>query len=157
MRAVLKACGAADRNVWVADSFEGLPPPDAERYPADADDRHFRNPRLQVTLEDVKANFEKYGLLDDHVRFLKGWVKDTLPSAPIERLAVLRLDGDMYESTWQAIDARYPKLSPGGFVIVDDYSVVEGCRKAIEDFRKAKGITERIEAIDPVAIFWRRS
>lgn len=157
MKAVLKAHGVHDRTVWLADSFEGLPPPDAERYPADAGDEHHKNPRLQVTLENVKANFEKYGLLDDRVRFLKGWFKDTLPSAPIERLAILRLDGDMYESTWQAIEALYPRLSPGGFVIVDDYSVVEGCRKAIEDFRKAKGITDRIEAIDPVAVFWRRS
>jgi len=157
MRAVLMIHGVQDRTVWVADSFEGLPPPDPGHYPADAGDEHHLNPRLQVTLEDVKANFEKYGLLDDRVRFLKGWFKDTLPSAPIERLAVLRLDGDMYESTWQALEALYPRLSPGGFVIVDDYSAVEGCRKAVDDFRKSRGILDPVEPIDPMAVYWRRS
>jgi O-methyltransferase len=55
------------------------------------------------------------------VRFLPGWFRETLPSAPIKRLAVLRLEGDLYESTIVALDALYPKLSPGGFAIVDDY------------------------------------
>ena len=76
--------------------------------------------------EEVRANFERYGLLDDQVRFLPGWFKDTLPDAPIDRIAVLRLDGDLYESTIQALDALYPRLSPGGFCIIDDYQCIEG-------------------------------
>jgi O-methyltransferase len=58
-----------------------------------------------VSLEQVKENFRRYGLLDEQVRFVKGSFRDTLPSIPIERLALLRLDGDLYESTIQALTA----------------------------------------------------
>lgn len=155
MRALLEAHGDADRVVWVADSFSGLPPA-SEDYPADAGDRFHTFDELRVSLPEVQRNFERYGLLDDRVRFLKGWFKDTLPTAPIERLAVLRLDGDMYESTIQALDALYDKLSPGGFVIVDDYWL-EPCAKAIHDFRGAHGISEMILDINGRASFWRRA
>ena len=89
-------------------------------------------------------------------RFLEGWFKDTLPKAPIDRLAVLRLDGDMYEATIQALDGLYDRLSPGGFVIVDDY-YLPPCAKAILDFRTARGITDEILDIDGRGVFWRRS
>jgi O-methyltransferase len=102
MRAVLNAYGDRTRTVWAADSFEGLPKPDPDAYPADEGDRHWQKAELAVSLDEVKANFRRYGLLDEQVRFLVGWFRDTLPSAPIERLAVLRLDGDMYESTMVA-------------------------------------------------------
>jgi O-methyltransferase len=99
MRAILKAACVTNRIVWVADSFAGLPPPDTENYPHDAGITLHRFPQLAVSLERVQENFRRYGLLVDRVRFLKGWFRDTLPSAPIERLAVLRLDGNLYEST----------------------------------------------------------
>src|SRR4029077_10071518 len=114
--------------VWVADSFTGLPPPDAARYPHDRGDRLHEFPQLAVTLERVRENFRRYGLLDDQVRLLPGWFRDTLPAAPIERLAVLRLDGDLYESTIRALESLYYRLSVGGYIIVDDYGNVAGCR-----------------------------
>jgi hypothetical protein len=157
MRAILKAYGVADRRVWVADSFEGLPPPDREKYPQDAGDPHYTFKELCVSLEEVKRNFERYGLLDDQVRFLKGWFKDTLPAAAIERLAVVRLDGDMYESTMDGLVHLYPKLSAGGYLIVDDYGAVAGCRRAVEDYRASRGITEEIRDIDGIGVFWRRT
>jgi hypothetical protein len=99
MRGVLKAHGVTDRLVWVADSFEGLPEPDPEQFPLEA--KVQTGPVMQkayhnfaVGLEEVKRNFAAYGLLDNQVRFLKGWFKDTLPSAPIGPLALMRLDGD---------------------------------------------------------------
>src|SRR4029077_257254 len=120
MRAVLQACGDMQRVVWAADSFQGLPRPDATRFPAD---RSYQSLQIDIAvpLDEVKANFERYGLLDDRVRFLVGWFADTLPAAPVDRLAVLRLDGDMYQSTIEALDALYPKVSAGGYVIIDDY------------------------------------
>jgi O-methyltransferase len=158
MRGVLKAYDDTTRTVWVADSFEGLPPPDASRYPADAGDTLFMRSGLAVGVDQVRHNFERYGLLDEQVQFLVGWFKDTLPSAPVERLAVLRLDGDLYESTWQAIEALYPKLSPGGFCIVDDYGdLVAQCQRAIHDYREAHGITEEIIDIDGWGAYWRKS
>ena len=155
MRGILKAYGIEDRRVWVADSFSGLPPPSPELYPADAGDRHHLVEPLIVSLDEVRANFSKYGLLDDSVRFLEGWFKDTLPVAPVERLSLLRLDGDMYESTIQTLDAMYWKLSPGGFVIVDDY-VLSGCRQAVDDFRTRHGIRSSIEEIDGAAVYWQK-
>lgn len=155
MRGVLAAYEDTARTVWVADSFAGLPPPDAERYPADAGDKHHEVGFLAVPLEEVRANFAKYDLLDDQVRFLAGWFRDTLPAAPVEHLAVLRLDGDMYESTWDALTALAPKVSPGGFVIVDDYHAVAGCRQAVDDYRAANAIDAPLRTIDWAGVFWR--
>lgn len=155
MRAVLKAHGDATRTVWVADSFRGLPPPNVRDYPADANDLHHTAIGLRVGLEDVKNNFRRYGLLDERVCFLEGWFIDTLPSAPIDRLSVMRLDGDMYESTKQALDALYPRLSPGGFCIIDDY-VLQGCRQAVDEYRALHEISEPITAIDWTGVYWRK-
>jgi O-methyltransferase len=156
MRAILKAYDVKDRFVWVADSFEGLPKPDAGKYAADKDDTLYTYDELKISLETVKENFRKYDMLDDQVRFLKGWFRDTLPTAPIDKLAVLRLDGDMYESTMDALVHLYPKLSPGGYVIIDDWGVLENCRKAVVDYRNEHDITEEIIPIDADGIFWQK-
>jgi O-methyltransferase len=158
MRAVLKAFGDNKRLVWVADSFEGLPKPSPELYPADEGAQFFLyNDSLGVPLEQVKANFEKYDLLDEQVRFLKGWFKDTLPTAPINTLAVLRLDGDLYESTIIALRSLYPKLSIGGYVIIDDYAPsLPGCVQAVADFRSQHNITEEMISIGEYGVFWKR-
>jgi Macrocin-O-methyltransferase (TylF) len=156
MRAVLKAHGVTDRCVWVADSFEGLPPPDPAKYPADARARYHLNRMFAVSLDVVKSNFEKYGLLDEQVRFLQGWFRDTLPTAPIKKLAVIRLDGDMYESTMDALTSLYPKLSPGGYLIADDYAM-PGCKQAVHDYRDANGIVDEIRPIYGPAVYWQRS
>jgi hypothetical protein len=155
MRAMLAVLGDMERQIWVADSFAGLPLPDPAHYPADANDPLHRIKFLSVSLDQVKANFTRFNMLDQRVHFLPGWFKDTLPTAPIERLAILRLDGDMYESTINALDALYDRISPGGFVIVDDYNALESCKQAIHDFRGRRGITATLEPIDYIATFWR--
>jgi O-methyltransferase len=157
MRAVLKAYGDRGRRVWLADSFCGLPEPDPILYPKDAGDTHHEFASyLAVPLEQVKANFARYGLLDEHVCFLPGWFKDTLPSAPIGQIAVLRLDGDMYESTLQGLQCLYSKVAGGGFVFVDDYGALPNCRTAVEDFRREHGIAETMFAIDWTGVFWQK-
>jgi O-methyltransferase len=155
MRGILKAYGVTNRSVWVADSFEGLPEPNTETYPQDIGSTWHLQPVLQVTLEQVKDNFSRYGLLDEQVHFLKGWFRDTLPKAPIEKLALLRLDGDMYESTMDALSNLYPKLSPGGFVIIDDYCL-DSCVQAVRDFRRQSGIDSEIVEIDWSGVFWQK-
>jgi O-methyltransferase len=157
MRAILEAYGDTERQVWVADSFQGLPKPDPERWPAEAGDEHWTVDQLAVPLEEVQANFARYGLLDERVRFLPGWFKDSLPTAPIERLAVLRLDGDMYGSTMEALEALYPRLSPGGYVIVDDYGAIAQCKEAVTDFRAANDIIDPMETVDWTGVYWQRS
>lgn len=156
MREILRAYDVRDRRVWVADSFRGLPPPD-EKYPQDEGDDLHTFDEFVVSLEQVKANFERYGPPEDQVRFLKGWFRDTLPDAPVERLAVIRLDGDMYESTMDALVNLYPKLSEGGYLIVDDYGNFSACRQAVHEYREEHGITEEIVPVDWSAVYWRRA
>jgi O-methyltransferase len=155
MRAVLAAHGVSNRKVFVADSFTGLPAPDAEKYPADQGDKHHLQKFLAADRNEVENNFRKYGLLDEQVVFLQGWFKDTLPAAPIDKLAVLRLDGDMYGSTMEALTNLYAKLSRGGFCIVDDYGL-PGCRQAVDDFRAAEKISARINEVDWMGAYWRK-
>jgi hypothetical protein len=155
MRAILKAYGVSDRTVWAADSFEGLPAPDVEKYPDDEGAAWHERPLTEVSVAHVKRNFGRYGLLDERVRFLPGWFRDTLATAPLEKLALLRLDGDLYESTMDAIVPLYPKLSPGGFIIVDDYNL-PACRKAIHEYRDREGITEEIVPVDGAGVYWRK-
>ena len=157
MKANLVAGGDTDRTVWVADSFQGLPQPNATLFPADSGDDLYTRSGLSVGADQVRHNFARYGLLDERVKFLVGWFKDTLPTAPIDKLAVMRLDGDMYESTWQAIEALYPKLSPGGFCIIDDFGSHQSqAGLAVRDYRKAIGIDEEIIDIDGFGAYWRR-
>ena len=162
MRGCLDAMGAADRIVWVADSFEGLPEPDAARTKEAA---FFHSPMLQrgyqrmaAGLEEVQANFAAYALLSDKVRFLKGWFKDSLPTAPIERLAIMRLDGDYYESTMDGLNALYDKLAPGGFAIIDDYGedLWTDCRQAVDEYRAAHGISAPLVRVDSKCAYWRK-
>jgi O-methyltransferase len=157
MRAVLRSHGEANRTMWVADSFEGLQPPNERAYPADKRDKYHTHSELAVSLDDVKTNFAKYDMLDGQVRFLKGWFRDSLPTAPIGKLAVLRLDGDMYESTMDGLVHLYPKLSPGGYVIVGDYHWIPACRKAVTDYRSKHGINDEIKDVDWTAVYWRKS
>jgi len=157
MRGVLKAYGVTDRTVWLADSFEGLPAPDVDRYPTDRDLDLSDWKILSVGVEEVRHNFERYGLLDDQVQFIVGWFRDTLKDAPIGDLAVMRLDGDLYESTIQALEPLYPKLSAGGYCIIDDYGVIDSCKDAVTDYRRAHGISDEIVDIDGAGFFWRKS
>jgi hypothetical protein len=155
MRGILKAYGVTDRLVWVSDSFAGLPPPDAKN-PDDSVFRLHNVAYLAVSLEKVQEHFRRYGLLDDQVRFLKGFFSETLPTAPIGKLAVLRFDGDMYGSAMDVLNNLYDKLSPGGYLIVDDL-FLPTCRKAVDDFRAARGIEEPIVAIDWTGGYWRKA
>ena len=164
MRGALKAFGVQDRYVWVADSFEGLPVPDAERFPREAKAHlgpvlrdKFEN--LAASLDEVRKNFQAYGLLDTQVRFLKGWFKDTLPNAPVEKLALMRLDGDFYESTMDSLTNLYDKLSVGGYVIIDDYGEEwwTYCRKAVDEFRSSRCITDEMIEIDSKCCYWQRT
>jgi O-methyltransferase len=163
MRGVLKSSGINDRTVWVADSFEGLPEPDASQHPREAE--FFHSPLLQkgyqrmaASLEEVKCNFQAFGLLDQNVSFIKGWFEQTLPNAPIKKLALLRVDGDYYQSTMAALNALYDRISPGGFVIVDDYGedLWTNCREAVDDFRQSKNITEAMQRVDSKCVFWQK-
>lgn len=155
-RGLFDALGVENRDVWVCDSFEGLPPPDVDKYPADEGINLNEIKMLAVPLEQVKQHFEDYGLLDDRVHFVKGFFRDTLHKAKVETISVLRLDGDLYESTMDTLTALYDKVSPGGYIIVDDYNAYEACKEAVHDFRDDRDIEDEIVIIDSVGVYWRK-
>lgn len=157
MRAFLKAYNIADRQVWVADSFEGLPKPNISIYPEDTNFDLSNVQFLSISLEQVKKNFLKYNLLDNQVKFLKGWFKDTLPNAPIGQIALLRLDGDLYESTMDSLINLYPKVSLGGYIIIDDYGAVPPSATAVHTFRKSNHITDEIKHAGWSIIYWKKT
>lgn len=155
MRGVLKAYGVSDRTVFVADSFAGLPPPEPG-VEADDDDWFHRMDYLAVSSEQVRANFARYGLLDEQVRFVEGYFADTLPALRGHTWAVIRLDGDQYRSTMDALDSLYSGLSPGGYAIIDDYGAVDACREAVGEFRARHRIDAPLGWIDWSGVFWRK-
>ncbi|ANY68943.1 macrocin O-methyltransferase [Paenibacillus sp. BIHB 4019] len=155
MRGFLKVNGITNRKVIVADSFEGLPAPEA-RCPIDETSKFHEQDFLRVSLPEVVSNFQKYDLYDDGIIFLKGWFKDTLPAAPTNKIAIARLDGDMYSSTMDALTHLYPKVAIGGFIVIDDYSIGY-CAAAVTDFRNAYHITDPLVTIDSTGVYWKKT
>ena len=94
--------------------------------------------------------------LDERTQFVKGWFRDTIPHSEVKNISVLRLDGDMYESTWLVLTHFYPKLSAGGFIIIDDYGAIPSCKAAVDDFRAQQSILSAISEVDWTGIFWRK-
>ena len=141
--------------MWVADSFAGLPARGTTRYAEDDTDFDWAAETwLNVSLDDVRATFDRFGLLDDCVQFLAGWFHETLPEAPIDQLALMRLDGDMYGSTMDALHRLYPLLSVGGYVVIDDYQLPK-C--AVDEFRAAGGIDDELVQVDRAIVYWQRT
>lgn len=160
MNGLLKAHGDLGRKVWVLDSFQGLPVPNQEECPLD----YLSYEALKLvggfstSLEDVRGNFQKFDLLDEQVRFVPGWFADTVPALQeLDQLAVLRLDADFYESTVVLLEHLYPKLSVGGFIIVDDYGISHmGARRAVDEYRERHEITQPMIQVNPQTYFWQK-
>jgi Macrocin-O-methyltransferase (TylF) len=176
MRGLLKAYGAIDRTVWVADSFNWMPRPGAnglsmrsytsrefhrvlEVLNAQPELFEYINSELMrgTSYEEVRDHFSRFNLLDDQVKFLPGWFHETLPTAPIEALALIRLDADLYDSTYEALRSLYPKLSRGGYIIVDDYNSFMECREAVHTYLRLEGEEPQINRVDDQAVFWRKN
>ena len=111
MRAILKVQEDSTRTVWLADSFEGLPRPNPTAYPADLGDKHHLwSDQFAVSRAEVEQNFELYGLLDDRVRFLEGWFKDTLPTVADHTLASCGSTATCTSRRWKALTNLYPAV-----------------------------------------------
>lgn len=141
---------SGDKRFWGFDSFEGIPMAGEfddvqvgigeiqhDKY-APISERLVSSGITVHSLESVIFNFTNYGLYSSSVRFVKGWFQNTLPvmSDKIEKISILRLDGDLYESTLVCLEHLYPKVSKGGAVIIDDYALT-GCRIAVEHYFKS--------------------
>jgi cephalosporin hydroxylase len=149
-RGLLDAYEVEDRCVWVAGTFratpEGTDRVSLERHGVDA---------LLADLNQIREGFECFGLLDERVRFLQGEFDETLPDAPIERVALLRI-GAAGERARAALDHLYDRLVIGGYVIVEDDSD-PGVHEAVNKFRAQRGILEPTERVGPAGCAWRKT
>jgi Macrocin-O-methyltransferase (TylF) len=161
MRAYLNEKSVSDRKVWLADSFCGLPQDRSQMQ--DWRDRLASRllkqvGQLAVTQQQVEQSFRYFGLLDDQVVFLKGWFNETLAKiSSTQKFALLRLDGDYYESTKDSLNHLYPKLSEGGFVIIDDYNLPFGCKRAVDEYRNENKIDNPLIPINSQSVYWRKN
>jgi hypothetical protein len=156
MRATLDSLGEGGRTVWVADSFQGFPeapPPEGDGYNLDVDLSAVDY--LAVPLKEVRESFARLGL-DRGVEFVPGFFEETLPALGDRRWAMVRLDGDTYDATRLSLEALYPGLAAGGYLVVDDYLQIDPCREAADAFRREHAITEPIEPIDWSGARWRK-
>lgn len=155
LRALQHALGEPGRRTWVADSFQGLPPPRLEEE-AGLDLTESRFPWLAISEAQVREHFARYQLLDEGVRFLPGWFSETLAGSDTGPLALLRIDADLYESTRDVLEALHDRVSPGGYVIIDDYRAFACCQQAVDEFRSRHGIVAPLHDIDWTSVFWRK-
>jgi O-methyltransferase len=155
MRATLDTLRARDRDVWLADSFQGFPGSgDGPVVDPDMEEMSMLE-FLSIPVEEVKASFERLGL-GEGVRFVAGFFAQTMPRLRGKRWSLVRLDSDSYEATRDCLEALYPGLAKGGYLVVDDYGAIEVCRRAVEDYRREHGITEPLEPVDWTCVRWRR-
>jgi O-methyltransferase len=144
-----------DRTIWVCDSFEGFQPLEKVRYVYHKRERHIpefdilpenqnsiRGGRsIKISLDEVKLNFKEFNFEDKNIKFLKGWVKDTLDpkSCLIKDISLLRIDVDAYSATLEVLESLYDKIVSGGYIIFDDSALTE-CEDAIETFKKNRNL-----------------
>jgi len=156
IRATLDSLGADDRTLYVADSFTGFPMPDPGAYPEDSGlEELSTHDFLATPIDEVRRNFARFGV-ERGVELVPGFFDETLPDLRGRRWALVRLDGDTYEATKLALESLYPGLAAGGYLILDDYMLVEECQRAVAEFREAHGIEEPIEEVDGTGARWRR-
>src|SRR4051794_32422090 len=158
----LMRLGASDRDLYLFDTFQGMPPPTSDdvfsAYDGYSPMRHWRRRAGRagpaestwhyVPADEVRAAVLSTGYPAERVHLVEGRVEETLPDAAPEQIALLRLDTDWYESTRHELDHLYPRLSPGGVLILDDYGHYEGARRAVDEYFDAAGGRPLLSRID---------
>lgn len=146
--AAMQLANQGSREIYAFDSFEGIPLAGVHDDSQPGIGKINHDPALPIldrlvssgitshSVDNVKKNITRLGYSINNITFIKGWFQDTIPKNDIKEIAVLRLDGDLYESTLICLQYLYPKVTKGGFVIIDDYSL-PGARKAFEDYKKS--------------------
>ena len=141
------------RNVWLFDSFEGLPKPsdkDGEEAPAYEGWCH-------GDLSKVKEVLRKLRIPESRVHIVKGWFQDTFPSAQIRDIAILHIDADWYESVKLCLEKFYDSVQPGGYIILDDYGDWEGCRIATDEFLKKRALDMKLIQVDYTGFYFQKT
>lgn len=148
MRALIDAYNISGRKVFAADSFAGIP----KNTRAVNDPVDLWDDRWIASLVEVKQAIGRFGLLDDKIEFVVGFFEQSLKSLEGQRFSVVRLDSDSYDSVETSLEYLYPLLSPGGFLIIDDWHL-PGCRMAVLEYRSQLGIRDEIHEWDGNA-YW---
>lgn len=151
MMAAVNEVMLAGRDVYGFDSFNGVPRP---YHPVDEGLNLFTFPELAVTKATVEANFRNMELWSERIHLVEGWFNQTLAVTDTGPIAVLRLDGDLYSSTLEALEALYPRLSPGGYILIDDMGDIPQCAQAVHEYRAKHGITAEIHESDWSGRWW---
>lgn len=142
---------ASSRNLYLFDTFEGLPPPTAGD--PDYNEAIKWTGECRGELQDVKQLFDRLGVNSERVRFVQGLFEQTLPSTPLPAVALAHLDGDWYDSTRTCLTNLWPVLSVGGIIQLDDYGRWKGCRKAVDEFLGSRQNDFAMRRIDQAAVF----
>jgi hypothetical protein len=163
MLLTLQELGVEDRDVYLFDTFEGMPPPsehDTSAYVPPAQESWDEAERSGTRIYDDIFAAEVFdeatlretvlgsGYPEERIHFVRGRVEDTLPAGAPDSFALLRLDTDWYESTKHEMEHLYPRLQPGGVLIVDDYGFWEGCRRAVDEYFESTGQPLLLNRID---------
>jgi len=158
----LAALGKTDRDLFLFDTFAGHPRPNPERDLREHYEFWLQRRRTdqssswaEVTLDDVRDNLSSTGYPLDRIKFVKGVVQETIPAAAPEAIALLRLDTDWYDSTAHEMHHLYPRLVPGGVLIIDDYGEMPGQKQAVDDYCEQNGVgllLNRIDASGRIAV-----
>jgi O-methyltransferase len=151
--ATMMSSGAPTREVWGFDSFEGLPPAGEH----DPDRAAEWEGTLKASEAKVREAFARFAH-PERLHLVKGWFEDTFPKteAQIDRVAMLHADGDWYDSVLLTLETFYAKVSPGGFVVIDDYRAWEGAKIATDEYRAAHGIDAPMVEVDNTAVYWQK-
>ncbi len=133
-----------NKRIWCCDSFKGCPDPKETRLGAHHDETHGKGD-FTCDLQTVKNNFMKYEVLSKHIEFVEGWFEDTMPrvASRIDKIALLRFDGDLYSSTLDVLNNLYPKVVSGGFIIIDDFCL-PACEAAVREYLNANNLKVQI-------------
>jgi O-methyltransferase len=153
--ACLKSEMANNRQIWLFDSFAGLPPPG----PKDGitENKYFFEGLNEGSVEQVQNVFRKLSLPMDRVKICSGWFEATLTTAQIDRIVILHIDADWYSSVMLVLQVFYDKVVPGGFVVLDDYGYWEGCTRAFEDFvsqNRIQGV--KLKQVDSTGAYFQK-
>lgn len=147
----LQSLGRCDRDLYLFDTYSGMTAPtevDTNAIGESAATLMGGSVWAHASLEEVQGNLARTGYDMRRLHFIRGRVEDTLPGAAPERIAILRLDTDWYESTRHELTHLYPRLSPGGVLIIDDYGHWQGCRKAVDEYFSTSGIRILLHRVD---------
>lgn len=141
--------GHVQRRTWLLDSFEGMPPA-GESDPKEAMEW---TGLTKGSISRVRDVLRRVRVPEEDVTIVPGWFSDTLPKLPAQRIALLHIDADWYDSVTEVLDSLFDRVVPGGYVVLDDYGYWEGCSRAWHDFETRRGLSLKLTHVDSAGVY----